>query len=477
MTLAAAAWIAAVFAVPVGAQAADAMPLPDGGARTALPPLAPQPHAALPTQTAAAAPSLREAGAPAAPLSATASQAAAAFPMPSHPVAHRPPASVDADTAQTLRLAASGDDLSAPTASAHRSDTASSPQPQPAAPSTPPPPAPGTIRVATWSPDLTRDGPGLLLKDIRSGKDAQIAAAVQVIVQARPDVLLLTGFDWDHDGLALTAFTDLLRAEGADYPFRHASRPNSGMASGLDLDGDGRLGRARDAQGFGLFTGQGGMAVLSRLPLGAVTDHSAFLWRDLPGNLMPPALPEIAAAQRLSSVAHWEVPVTTPSGPLTLLAWSATPPVFDGPEDRNGRRNHDEAAFWLDRLPQGRFVALGDANLDPVDGEGRAEALRALIARTQDPLPRSPGGAAAPQTGANAAQKGDPALDTAEWPEADAAGKNAPGNLRVDLVLPSPDLRVAASGVLWPAPDDPLAATVKAASRHRLVWVDLEFPR
>ena len=48
----------------------------------------------------------------------------------------------------------------------------------------------GTLRVATWSPDLTRDGPGLLLRDIRSGKDDQIAAAVQVIAAADADVLL-----------------------------------------------------------------------------------------------------------------------------------------------------------------------------------------------------------------------------------------------------------------------------------------------
>ena len=345
-------------------------------------------------------------------------------------------------------------------------------------------PAPGTLRVATWSPDLSRDGPGLLLKDIRSGKDAQIAAAVQVIAAAKADVLLLTGFDWDHDGQALDAFAALLTAEGADYPHRHASQPNSGVESGLDLNGDEWLGTADDAQGHGLFTGHGGMALLSRLPLGPVTDHSAFLWRDLPGNLMPPAPPEVAAAQRLSSTAHWEVPVETPGGPLTLLAWSATPPVFDGPEDRNGRRNHDEAAFWLTRLPARRFVLLGDANLDPVDGEGRPEALHALIARAQDTRPASAGGAGAAQTGANAAHKGDPALDTADWADGDgsggatlekyASGKNAPGNLRVDVVLPSPDLKVIASGVLWPAPDSPSADMIATASRHRLVWVDLE---
>ena len=328
-----------------------------------------------------------------------------------------------------------------------------------------------TIRLATWSPDLTRKGPGLLLADIRSGKDAQVAAAVQVIVAADADVLLLTGFDWDHDGTALAAFAETLARAGADYPHRFAAQPNSGMATGLDLDDDGRLGTADDAQGFGLFIGQGGMAVLSRLPLGPVMDHTAVLWRDLPGNLMPPAAPEVAAAQRLSSTAHWEIPVAAGETTLRLLAYAATPPVFDGDEDRNGRRNHDETAFWRDRLPADRFVVLGDINLDPADSEGRREALDRLLARVRDPLPRSAGAAAAPQDGANARHKGDPALDTADWPDADG-----PGNLRVDYVLPSPDLNVTGSGVIWPAPGQPLHDAAMAASRHRLVWVDLALP-
>ena len=35
-------------------------------------------------------------------------------------------------------------------------------------------------------------------------------------------------------------------------------------------------------------------------------------------------------------------------------------------------------------------------------------------------------------------------------------------------------LTVTGTGVVWPAPDDPFAKTVEAASRHRLVWVDVE---
>ena len=328
-----------------------------------------------------------------------------------------------------------------------------------------------SVRVATYSPDLSRKGPGLLLRDITSGEDAQVAAAAQVIAAARPDVLLLTGIDWDHDGRALAALADLLRAQGLDLPHRFAGRPNSGMATGLDLDGDGRTGTADDAQGFGLFTGQEGMAVLSRLPLGPVTDHSAVLWRDVPGTLMPEDTPpEVAAAQRLSSTAHWDVPVRLGATTLHLLAWSATPPVFDDERDRNGRRNHDEAVFWLSHLPEAEpFVLIGNSNLDPEDGEGRREAMARLAEVTDDPRPR--GAWQPPQDGANAAQRGDPALDTADWPDADG-----PGNMRVDVILPKKGLRVTGAGVLWPAPDDPLAEAVATASRHRLVWLDLDLP-
>ena len=326
-----------------------------------------------------------------------------------------------------------------------------------------------TIRVATYSPDLTRRGPGLLLRDILSGEDEQVLAAAEVIVHAAPDVILLTGFDWDLEGRALDAFAALLAESGLDLPHRFAAQPNSGMETGIDLDGDGRTGTPRDSQGYGEFTGQEGMAVLSRLPLGDVTDHSATLWRDLPGNLMPDGgAPEM---QRLSTTAHWDVPVDMGAQSLHLLAWSATPPVFDGPEDRNGRRNHDEAVFWLDHLPANApWVVIGNSNLDPEDGEGRREAIARLLTVAQDPRPA--GEWQPPQTGANAAHRGDPALDTADWD--DEAGD--PGNMRVDMILPAQGLEVAGSGVVWPDPGTPLGASAATASRHRLVSVDLVLP-
>ena len=329
-----------------------------------------------------------------------------------------------------------------------------------------------TLRIATWNSDLTRDGPGLLARDIAGGKDAQVQAAVQVILALDADVLLLTGIDYDRELVALRQLQDQLAQNGAAYPHLFARRPNTGMQDGLDRDGDGRLGEPEDAQGWGRFSGEGGMAILSRLPLdeGAARDFSGFLWADLPGALLPPGMrPEILASQRLSTTAHWDVPVITPSGPIHLLAFHATPPVFDGPEDRNGRRNHDETVFWLRLLdgvlpeppPPEPFVVLGDANLDPMDGDGLTAGIGALLsdARLQDPQPKGQSSHSDP------GHKGDAALDTALYDF---------GGLRVDYVLPSARLKILTSGVLWPAPDEPFATALQNASRHAPVWVDVD---
>ncbi|MCP4244866.1 MAG: endonuclease/exonuclease/phosphatase family protein, partial [bacterium] len=85
--------------------------------------------------------------------------------------------------------------------------------------------------------------------------------------------------------------------------------------------------------------------MLARFPIAdqGAQDFSDLLWRDLPGHNMPDG---VVADLRLSTTGHWRVPVQLPGGEwLDLLTWHATPPVFDGPEDRNGWRNHDEAAF------------------------------------------------------------------------------------------------------------------------------------
>lgn len=353
----------------------------------------------------------------------------------------------------------------------------------------------GTLRVAVWDVGLSRDGPGLLLAELAKEPGPQAAAAVAVIQAVRPDVLLLVRFDHDRRGAALAAFRDRL-AEGAEaitYPHLFTGPVNAGVPSDLDLDGDGRRMGPGDAWGWGRFPGQGGMAILSRHPLdaGAARSFAALPWRALPGARLPVGADgapypdaEAQGLLRLSSRAHWDVPVLLPDGGrLHLLASNPTPPLFDGPERLNQLRNADEVRFWStwlggaaladdsgDASPRadGAFVLLGDLNLDPFDGRGDRGAIAALLAdpRLQDPAPVSAGAALAAANG----HQGDPARDTADFDEAKA------GNLRLDYVLPSAGLAVAGAGVFWPAPGEPLAEAVAAASAHRLVWVDLALP-
>ncbi|MFD1195028.1 endonuclease/exonuclease/phosphatase family protein [Seohaeicola saemankumensis] len=320
------------------------------------------------------------------------------------------------------------------------------------------------------------------MRDILGGKDPQVQAVVAVIAHAAPDILLLLDVDHDHDLVALRALRDAVEQAGVLYPHVYARASNRGMTTGLDLDGDGRQGGAGDTQGYAEFAGQGGMAILSRHPVGIdrVQDHSALLWRDLPDALLtlpdgqPLLTAQALAVQRLSTTGHWTVPITVRGRDIHLLAFHATPPVFDGPEDRNGRRNHDETRFWSLYLdgrfappPTERFVLIGDGNMDPAGSEGLPDAMRAILGdpRLQDPKPTSVGGLRANATG-----PGDPALHTASWPPP------GPSGLRVDLVLPSADLKVLSASVLWPEPGAPLADTVQTASRHRLVSVTLDWP-
>lgn len=307
-----------------------------------------------------------------------------------------------------------------------------------------------------------------------------------VVDAVGPDILVLTAFDFDHDLLALKAFRDALATVGTQLPHLFAQLPNAGVASGVDLNGDGRLGTADDALGYGTFAGQGGMAILSRFPFNhdQFRDLSGILWRDLPEQMRSDRVP-IHPLQPVASVGHWDVPVQLPDGTqLHLLAFHATTPAFDGPEDRNGFRNRAELGLWASYLdgalgiepPNARFIVIGDANLDPSDGQGQKQAIRDLLARPdlQDPEPKSQGAirAAEQQAGVNARQSGDPALDTADWRD-----DTGPGNLRVDYILPSKDLTIVDSGVFWPSPDqagyDILKDRDPLRSWHGLVWVDI----
>jgi len=355
------------------------------------------------------------------------------------------------------------------------------------------------VRVAVFNiRELGREKLDAVDADGR-GTHAQLRRAAEIIQRIAPEVLLVNEIDFDA-GKRANARLFLERylrvgqrgQQGIDYPYLFFEPVNTGEPTGLDLDHDGRRDGPADSYGFGNYPGQYGMALYSRLPIDADGARTFRLlpWHTVPGHLMPDGQggkpswysPEVAAKLRLSSKSHWDVPITVGGATLHLLASHPTPPVFDGDEDRNGRRNFDEIRLWADYLSGGEraaclvddrgqhaalpetasFVILGDLNADPFNDETPygSTAIGQLLnhPRVRDPKPRSDGGrrAAGPYDGPKE-------LRTSAWG-------------RLDYVLPSRDLKVVDAGVFWPGPDDPLRDLVDgeaAASDHHLVWVDV----
>ncbi len=376
------------------------------------------------------------------------------------------------------------------------------------------------VRFSTFNASLNRFAEGELVQDLSTPDDAQASNVAEIIQRVRPDVLLINEFDYDAEGEALALFQDNYLgvphngAAPIHYPYRFSAPSNTGIPSGYDLNNDGTVGGPDDAFGFGFFPGQYGMAVYSRYPIDTdrVRTFQNFLWRDMPGALLPddPATeepadwfsPEELDVVRLSSKSHWDVPIRVGLHTVHFLTSHPTPPVFDGPEDRNGRRNHDEIRFWADYISPTRshyiyddsgeqgglrlwesFVIAGDQNADPLDGDSIPGAAQQLLDhwRVNDantPDSRGAVEASVLQGGANLEHESNPRFDTADFADTD------PGNLRVDYVLPSRPIPIVRSGVFWPPTASPLYRLTGAydpalpppnfpSSDHRLVFVDV----
>ncbi len=393
------------------------------------------------------------------------------------------------------------------------------------------------VRFATFNASLNRNAAGRALTDMSQPGNAQADAVAEIIQRIRPDVLLINEFDYyaptaaHPDGPLVDAFRDNYLAvahNGAapiDYPYSFVAESNTGISSGFDLNnngvtdstpGDGSYGD--DSLGFGLFPGQFGMVVLSRFPIdeAAIRTFQHFLWKDMPGALLPddPATQAPAdwysaaelAIFRLSSKSHWDVPIQIDGKVVHFLVSHPTPPVFDGPEDRNGTRNNDEIRFWADYISPARasyiyddegsfgglepgslFVIAGDQNSDPLDGDSIPGSIQQLLGHplvNTKVTPSSAGGPywAVAQDALNDIHESDPAFDTADFCDTAAPPPcSGPGNLRADYVLPRKNLRIVDAGVFWPAATDPFVYLTGTgfpvpSSDHRAVWIDVTIP-
>ena len=377
-----------------------------------------------------------------------------------------------------------------------------------------PAPKPGTIRIATFNMALNRSELGALSADLEKG-DEQAKKVAAIVQMVRPDILLANEVDFDGGKSAnlladryLNAKMDGVGLEPLQLTHVYTAEVNTGVQSGLNLTGTGKTGKPEDAWGYGAFPGQYGMVVYSRFKLitNKIRTFQKFLWSDMPnprepgtgdrnaGTWQPYYPEEIWTRLRLSSKSHWDIPVEIGGKTLHILACHPTPPVFDGPEDRNGCRNHDEIRFFADYvegasyiiddsgvrggLPETEsFAIMGDLNADPFDGDGIQSGINRLLESKKINnrfTPVSQGAVEASRLSgqANLNHRGDPSYDTGDFSDRN------PGNLRIDYVLPSADIKIVSGGIFWPTKEESksLPIDVSDASDHHLVWIDIQIP-
>lgn len=326
----------------------------------------------------------------------------------------------------------------------------------------------------------------------------QIKNIAEIIQTVNPDIILLNEFDsqnGDHQALKSFISNYLNKSQrgqkSINFPYFYQGPVNTGVNSGLDMNGDGEKGKLpNDGYGYGHFPGHFSMALLSKFPIDVenIRSFQYFKRHDMPNALMPidPATNKpwynmaTWQALRLSSKSHWDVPVNVNGKVIHILASHPTPPVFDGPEDRHGKRNHDEIRFWHDYISveyadyiyddkgkkgglkdEQSFVILGDLNATTVDGNAIKAGISSLLNsnKIQDAMPQSQAGKNHSPDNLNGKHH------TAFW------------GMRVDYVLPSVNgLSINDSGIFWPLKTDDnyrLIKDRKASSDHRLVWLEL----
>jgi len=338
------------------------------------------------------------------------------------------------------------------------------------------------------------------------GTNVQLKRAAAAIQLLEPKVLLLNEIDGDVPGrkespprLFIERYLKHPQFSGQPIDFPHVfyKESNTGELTGIDMDGDGKTTGPEDAYGFGRYPGEYGMAILSQFPIEEAKARTfrKLLWKDVPGHLIPDGSngrPKFYGKKqidlfRLSSKSHWDVPIDVNGKSIHLLTSHPTPPIFDGPEDRNGRRNFDELRFWRDYLNGGEaasyikddagkqggfdssaaFVIIGDLNADPVRYESPygTPPIHMILnhPRVADPKPTS--------NGAREDEKSPPLKNYREFKTCHFG--------RIDYVLPSRELKVIGSGVFWPGKNEPhneWFSNPNSASDHRPVWLDLEVP-
>jgi len=383
-----------------------------------------------------------------------------------------------------------------------------------------------------------------------AAKVIQIRNVAAIIQTNRPNVLLMAEFDSNGTGddkRALVAFQEnylsvAQSTEGAggeanlepiSFPYFESYASNTGLASGYDLNNDGKIvtdvndvpdtpwDYANDAWGYGVFHGQYAFALVSQYEIDTENTRSfqEFKWKDLNNAEIPTIticdsewnkIPEgmecgdewYTEAEwnevRLSSKTHIDAPIIIPTADgdqvVHLLLSHPTPPAFD--TGKNVAQNAAEVEFWhyyindadfiyddagiTGGLEAGaKFVIMGDLNLDTQDGDGISSVMQALHDDelvNQDVM----NGALYPVS--NGATEF--AIDEGETHPMPERITSTFG-LAVDYAMPSANLNVTEAAVYWPATFEDGRLLVNdirigdgedkdISSDHRMTWFTTE---
>ena len=366
-----------------------------------------------------------------------------------------------------------------------------------------------SVRVATFNVALSDPISGRICQQMRRHHHhARFSRLAAILQKTRPDIVMLCEFDHlgngGDDGGVLAFCRRYLeksqhQLEPIHYPYCYCPSTNTGLLSPVDLNGDGKRTLPQDGLGFGDHHGHYGFVILSRYPIQmeSIRTWQNFLWKDMPDSQFPYDYYSSSARNilPLSSKNHIYMTLNIHDKPLSLLCCHPTPPVFDGAERRNKKRNHDEIRLLTDLIDdqaylyddQGQyggpalehpFIVMGDLNADTVDGDGNKASIERLLlhSRLADSVTlgeNCPSQRVGRQQKPNYPRQGNPDY----WTHL--------SGLRLDYVLPSSDCDVFDSGVFWPDKDERDHAllcdeqgreTAQAGSDHRLVWVDIKWP-
>ena len=354
------------------------------------------------------------------------------------------------------------------------------------------------LRVATLHTGITADSSAdqpveNLISALRTGNHTGSRAVAQTVQTNAPDVLVLTGVSYDTEQQIAELLKDHYFAAGQrsetglDYPYVFTAPTNSGRESGVDLDGDGTIGGAGDAIGYGEYPGQYGTVVFSKYPIveDQVRTFQNFLWSDLPENSMPEdrysELEE--SVLRLNETSLWDVPVDVDGETVHIISSSVVADHDDaeparGEDIRRVVADYAAGQAWYlydddgetsSLSPGTPFVMAGIPAARGASAEDVSDLLDSPV--IQDPEPEA-------VTEVPLSERADSPPD----PDATATHHIPDEQLhRSSFVLPSAALEVTGSGVFWPGQGERGYEVVNPDSAYslddRLVWVDLTIDR